>query len=196
MGVVLRRLQYLDKADARPDRTCRTPGAFFGAVTQAKFQGIHANLFAQDIDGRFHGIGRGGDTRSAVGCRLRLIHHDIKPFDPGVGNLIGPHDPMTGRGHRGAWERSSLVDQVRFPSHQASVFRRPQLDAHVRARGWSGGFKHLGPGHRHLHRVPGLARQRRGYRFDVDQRLATKSSADLMGIARTLDTGILIRRAV
>ena len=135
--MVLRRLQHLDKADARPDRTCRSPGAFFGAVPQAKFQGIHAELVAQDIDGRFHGKSRAGNTRRAVGCRLRLIHDNIKPFDPGVGNLIGSHDPMAGGSHRGAWECSSLVDQVRFSSHQASVFRRPQLDADVRARGRS-----------------------------------------------------------
>src|SRR5215475_7882487 len=102
--VVLRRLQHLNKADARPDWTCRRPSAFFGAVPQAKFQGIHAELFAQNIDGCFHSKGAGGDARRAVGRRLRLIHDDIKTFDPGVGNLIGSHDPMTGRGHWGAWE--------------------------------------------------------------------------------------------
>src|SRR5262245_40901127 len=88
---------------------------------------------------------------------------------------------MAGRRHRGTWKRASLVDQVRFPSHQASIFRRSQLNADVRARGRPSGCEYLSAGHGHFHWAPGLARQCSGYRFDVDQSLATESPTNLHG---------------
>src|SRR5262249_65190 len=57
MGMILGRLQRLHKADTLKDWTRGPAGAFFGAVEQAKIERVHAQLFAQLVDGRFHGKG-------------------------------------------------------------------------------------------------------------------------------------------
>ena len=52
-------------------------------------KGVQRKLFTQDIDGRFHGKGCSRDARGAGRRRLRLIHDNIKAFNPDVGNIIG-----------------------------------------------------------------------------------------------------------
>ena len=125
-------------------------------------------LGTQNIDGRFHGKGCCWDTRGAVRRRLGLIHQHVKTFDPDVGNIIGAHYALIGRGHGRAGEGSRLVDQVGFSSHQPAVLRGAELDADLGARGGTRGLKDLGTGHGHLHWALGLARHGHGHRFDVD----------------------------
>src|SRR5262249_16942385 len=100
VGVVLGRLDDFLIANALPHRTRCSPRTLFGAVAKAELKGIYVQPLTQDVDSRLHGESRRRYTRSTIGRRLRFIHYNIEPFDPGIGNIVGSHDTVTGRRDR------------------------------------------------------------------------------------------------
>ena len=145
MGVILGRLQRLHKTDTLEDRTSRPAGAFFGAVEQAELERVHAQLVAQLVNGRFHHKGRRRSAGGAVGCRLGAVHHDIVPLDPGIGDVVSPHDAVTGRRHWRTRKGAGLVDQVGFRCHQFAGCRGAEFHPNMGSRGRPRRFKHFGP---------------------------------------------------
>ncbi len=179
MRMVFGSLKRLDKTDLRIDRTRGAPGAFLGAIEETKFERIHAELFAQLVDRRFHSKRRGRRTRGAVGGGLGPIHHHVIALDPGVGNIIRRHHTLTAGRHWRARVSACLVDQMGFCSDAFAVFGRAQFDPDMRTGSGAGGFEHFRPGHGHFNRAAGFLSQSGSHGLDVHNRFAAKTATDL-----------------
>ena len=177
----LSHFQRFPAADARIDDAVRTPRALDGRVLDAEIDRIHAELFGQGVHGLFGAEGYLGGTGSSVSEAARLVDDDIVAIDETVGNVVaGQH--AHGRGaDQSAGIGTRLEGDIGLGCCQLAGAVGTHLDAHERPGCRPRALEHIGPRHRHFHRLRRLLRQQCGRRFEVDGNLAAETAADLLG---------------
>ena len=169
----------LDISDERVHESVCSARALLGPVLNAEFQRVHADFASELVHYLLAGESRARHTGGPVGGGLGLVGNDVVAVYQGVIDVVWSEYAAGRRPYRRAWECARLIHQRRLCGGEPAVVHGAHLDLHVAARSRSGRLEDIGPGHRNLQGTARLLREHRGYRLEVDHRLATEAPADL-----------------
>ena len=156
MRMVLHRPQDLLAPDAAELRAIHAARALLGAVLHAEFDRIDPEPSSDFVDDLLRGKGGLGRARSTVRGAAGLVDHNVVAIDRDVSAVVGGEDAHPARCHIGAGIGAGLVRQAGLERLQLTVGARPDLDAHVRARGRARADEDVFARHDHLDRPTGL----------------------------------------